>query len=262
MRPTVEPEGPRHLLPLTLCFVDRSARFLQAVEPLCAALKSAGVGVTTRQEVRSVPVEGAAFVSPSNSLLWMDGGIDAVYSDMFPGVQRALQSRVQEHAPRTAGGRWYLPVGCALLLPLPQGRVPRASRAFRAFRASRGSRRVGREMQEMQQAQQTADSALIAAPTMFQPTSVAGTRHAYHACAAAVALFLKARASRVIDCGTLVLPALCCGYGEMSAEVAAGQMADALQDVLLEGRLPEQVGGEGGDPCWWLGPDRDEINPP
>lgn len=40
------------------------------------------------------------FVSPANSLLQMDGGIDTAYSRMFPEIQQNVQSKLLR-SPRT-----------------------------------------------------------------------------------------------------------------------------------------------------------------
>jgi O-acetyl-ADP-ribose deacetylase (regulator of RNase III) len=184
-----------------------------------------GIAVEVSQcDVRSVPRDGTVYVSPANSLGFMDGGIDAVYTEMFPGVQRAVQRRIRELGHRTALGRYYLSVGSALLVPC-QG-----------------------------------PSALITAPTMFLPHDVSGTRNAYYALVAALSLFLKhARLTRE-PWKTLVCPAMCCGYGKMSHNEAADQMCDALLDVLVKGNVPEEL-SHALYPQWFLTHDRDDEQP-
>lgn len=73
---------------------------------------------------------------------------------------------------------------------------------------------------------------------MFMPHSVSETRNAYHAFIAALSVFKKYAAEH--DMRTLVCPALCCGYGEMSHANSARQMHAALVDFLND-RIPEQI---------------------
>ncbi len=165
---------------------------------------------------------GIAYVSAAQSLGWMDGGIDAVYSDMFPGIQDKVQARIRRVGLRTAGGRAYLAVGSALTVRLPCG------------------------------------NALVCAPTMFQPCDVSHTRHAYHACVAALAAFLRARSLASAPLTTLALPPLCCGYGGMAPAVSAAQVCDALRDVLAQGRVPPAVRLV-DEPLYYVADDRDEV---
>lgn len=56
------------------------------------------------------------YISPANSFGWMDGGIDAIYSRMFPGIQQLIQARIAEVRPvKTIYGRYKLPVGSTLI---------------------------------------------------------------------------------------------------------------------------------------------------
>lgn len=88
-------------------------------------------------------------VSPSNSYGFMDGGIDAVYSDYFgPELQQRLQRYIRDF------NYGELPVGQAIMVPTNNGKYPR----------------------------------LIAAPTMRVPMSVKGTLNAYLAFRAALRL--------------------------------------------------------------------------
>jgi len=87
------------------------------------------------------------FVSPSNSLLFMDGGIDKSYMQMFPGIQQLVQRKMinSTRTPTSLLGRKYLPIGAALSHKISD------------------------------------DYTLICAPTMLLPQNITGTRNAYHA---------------------------------------------------------------------------------
>lgn len=149
--------------------------------------------------VTSVPAEhGTAYVSPANSFLFMDGGIDWVYSRMmFPGLERHVQREARRSLPKTSLGRPFLPVGKAMLLSIP------------------GS-----------------PACIIMAPTMFFPQDVRCTHNAYHATYAAVRCALGS------GCVShLVLPGMCTGIGKMVSIEAAAQMSSAIEDAL-EDRTP------------------------
>lgn len=59
-----------------------------------------------------------AFVSPANSYGYMNGGIDAIYSQIFPNVQKILQSKISKLGFRDISGRAILPVGSATIVTI------------------------------------------------------------------------------------------------------------------------------------------------
>lgn len=74
------------------------------------------VAVTQRARVRVhhgsvLDIPAHAVVSPANSQGWMRGGIDAIYSRAFPGVEQQVRSAVLTYH----GGE--LPVGQAVVVP-------------------------------------------------------------------------------------------------------------------------------------------------
>jgi len=87
------------------------------------------------------------FVSPANSLLYMDGGIDKSYMRMFRGIEEYVQNKLSlcQNAPISVNGRKYLPVGCSMVSRID------------------------------------ANYDLISAPTMLLPQPVTDTQNAYYA---------------------------------------------------------------------------------
>jgi len=153
-------------------------------------------------DVCAVPTQGRAFLSPANSIGFMDGGIDFAYSRvMFPGVERQVMAKIASLGRVTALGRPYLPVGSAIVVPRP---------------------REG--------------SALVSAPTMFLPHDVSDTQNARHAFTAALA------ATENPDIHTLVATGLCCGYGRMPVDAAAAQMRGAYDRFARGERPPQIAG--------------------
>lgn len=136
---------------------------------------------------------GNAYVSPANSKLIMDGGIDYMLSRiMFPSVEKKAQDIVRELGFKTLSGKYYLPIGKAIVVPT-----------------------------------HIDDIYLLAAPTMWLPQEVRGTHNPYHA---AYAIFKTGFEDERIK--HIIIPGLCTGCGEISPDEAVQQMKEAYFDVL------------------------------
>jgi O-acetyl-ADP-ribose deacetylase (regulator of RNase III) len=150
-------------------------------------------------DIRTIPQHNTVFVSPANSLGFMDGGIDLALSrDIFPRIQRRVQERIRQIGLQTALGRYYLPVGSTVYIPVPD-----------------------------------TYSGLIVAPTMFLPHCVSETQNAYWS---ALAAFMTHK--KCFPAADLVLTSHCCGYGGMSAATSAEQMKRAYEDILAGATSP------------------------
>ena len=155
--------------------------------------------------VRDVAIEAqtTGYVSPANSLGFMDGGIDYVLSRiMFPGVERRVKAAFAEEGLTNLLGRRYMPIGRAVVVSA-----------------------IGQPFEE-----HPPRLVLVAAPTMWLPQDVHKTHNAYSAFYAA----LTAAAAAGVD--RLIVPGLCTGCGMMSASDAIGQMKLAHEDHV--GGLP------------------------
>jgi O-acetyl-ADP-ribose deacetylase (regulator of RNase III) len=177
---------------------------------------SAGTGTIEALEykdVREVPRSpGTAFVSPANSLGFMDGGIDFALSRiMFPGVETAVKAAIAAGGRSTLLGRPFLPIGRAVVVPTQVDGVR-----------------------------------LVAAPTMWLPQDVRGTHNAYHATYAALAAATDAGVER------LVIPGMGTGCGMLAAEEAVRQMMRAHLDFaagLPPAYDAAEIERE--QPCWY-----------
>jgi O-acetyl-ADP-ribose deacetylase (regulator of RNase III) len=163
---------------------------------LADAAEAAGwteVAVMARTDMRDVPlVPGTAFLSPANSIGEMSGGIDELYSrTMFPGVEARVVAAIRALGRGSALGRFYLNIGEAVLVPTQHDGV-----------------------------------SLIAAPTMWMPRDVRGSKNAYHA------LFAALGEARRRGVRRLVTPGLCTGVGRVPAAEAVAQMMEAHRDFL------------------------------
>lgn len=162
-------------------FVDTDGQFTAAI---AAHPLGEHVSISTG-DVRSLLGEhtGTAYVSPSNSFCFMDGGIDAAYREMWPGVEGRAKAQMQRLGFLTRLGRSYLPLASAMAVDT---------------RDEHGSW-------------------LIMAPTMWLPQDVSATENAFCAVLAALHMAIRLPVDRV------VIPAMCCGYGKMSPEESAAQ---------------------------------------
>lgn len=134
------------------------------------------------------------YVSPANSFGWMDGGIDAIYSQMFPGIQELVQKHIAQLSPVIFQNRPLLPVGSALITKkgeLPNGKL------------------------------------LICAPTMQTPHNI--QKHLQNVYYAAIAIF---QVCQKLPPGTVIgIPGLGTGVGGLSGEECANLIGQAWTDL-------------------------------
>lgn len=154
-------------------------------------------------KVQDIPIEkNSIYMSPANSLGFMDGGIDYVLSrEMFPGVEKSVKGKIVEIGKQTLLGRPYFPVGGAFLVNIDD------------------------------------KTDLISAPTMFLPHDVSKTKNAYWSFLATLHL-VKKEVLRRNKTFTLIATSLCCGYGKMSEEESVRQMKQAYLDFLDMYHIP------------------------
>lgn len=176
-------------------------------------------GWTDIREIKPEP--GMAFVSPANSLGFMDGGIDYVLSRiMFPSIEDKVKAAFKKEGHTSLLGRAYLPIGKAVSVKT-----------------------------------QYSDTYLIAAPTMWLPQDVRGTNNAYHAM---YAILKEASCNKSIQ--HIILCGLCTGCGMVIPEEAVRQMYLAFQD-FTSGYQPrysqEQIVQE--QPCVYMNTEFKDI---
>ncbi len=136
-----------------------------------------------------------AIVSPANSFGYMDGGIDLIYSRV---LGRHLEGRLQALLRDQHFGE--LPVGQAVIVPTDHKAIPY----------------------------------LVSAPTMRVPTGISRTANVYLAFRAALIAIQKHNENSAQEIGSLLVPGLGTGVGDMPPERAARQMRIAY-DAIIEG---------------------------
>jgi O-acetyl-ADP-ribose deacetylase (regulator of RNase III) len=133
------------------------------------------------------------YVSPANSLCFMDGGIDLALSrDVFPGIEAEVKSQVRSLGIENLLGRNYLPIGSSLIL-------------------EKGMK------------------CLIVAPTMLLPQNITGTDNVYWATRAILYNILVNR-KESLDSVDIVMTSMGCGYGKLSEEESVIQILRAIED--------------------------------
>jgi O-acetyl-ADP-ribose deacetylase (regulator of RNase III) len=134
------------------------------------------------------------YVSPANSYGYMDGGIDKVYSQMFPNIEKNVRNAIQSlqyyNYNSVNGNDKILPVGNAIKVKANDSSI------------------------------------LIAAPTMLYPMDVSDTQNAYKATLAT----LKCIREKKVKISVLFLPGMATGVGKMDLTEAITQMLNAIKD--------------------------------
>lgn len=140
------------------------------------------------------PTRRTYYVSPANSLCFMDGGIDYTLSRIiFPGIEPRLKAIVDKLNITTLLERKYLPIGSSVVIDYDAKR------------------------------------SMIAAPTMLLPQNVAKTKNAYYATMAILHNILVNRHEDInkID---ILMTSLCCGVGKMDEQESANQIIKGIND--------------------------------
>lgn len=135
------------------------------------------------------------YVSPANSLCFMDGGIDLALSRIiFPGIEQKLKQTVRQLGITNLLGRNYLPIGSSVIL-------------------------------------EEGNKALAVSPTMLLPQNVANTKNAYYATMAILYNILVNKKENLKDIDIL-FTSFCCGYGKMIEDEAIQQIREGIRDYI------------------------------
>lgn len=184
---------------IKILFISIDARTILALSEVFQDISDVTCTIDNIKNLKYEP--NTMFVSPANSIGFMNGGLDQGYMDMFSGIQKKVQDKIRILGKQTALGRYYLPIGSALVVPVKN------------------------------------NCTLVSTPTMFLPHDVSNTRNAYYAMMAALMAFRKVQLHTIEKPQLLVSTGLCCGYGKMDPLVSAKQMREAYDD-FLNGNIP------------------------
>ena len=148
--------------------------FITLSETYTEKIKRHGFDAMTMKIEDYVPKRKTYYVSPANSLCFMDGGIDYPLSRIiFPGIEREVKRIVRENGFINLLDRSYLPIGSSIILD-------------------------------------KGDKALVVSPTMLLPQNVSGTKNAYYATMAVLYNILVNRKENINDID-IIFTSFCCG---------------------------------------------------
>ena len=166
-------------------------------------------------------VECDAVVSPANSFGFMDGGIDAIYTNHFgPDVETRVRQKIYSHH------HGELLVGQADIVDTGDGKIP----------------------------------FMIAVPTMRVPMRLRDTVNPYLAARAVFILITRGVFSSGNHAGhhirdyvkTVAMPGLGTGTGYVDPNVCAGQVRAAIDDILLKKHQEPKSLWEAAERHKWL----------
>ena len=139
------------------------------------------------------PNKKTYYISPANSLCFMDGGFDYALSRIiFPNIESEVKMIVKELGITSIVGKPYLPIGSSVII-------------------DKGNK------------------SLVISPNMLLPQDVSRTRNAYYATMASLYNILVNKKEKFEDVDIL-LTSLCCGYGKMEEEISIQQIMEGIRD--------------------------------
>lgn len=151
------------------------------------------------------------YVSPANSLGFMDGGIDAVLSrKMFPNCEIKVKNTIKKIGIQNLLGRYYLPIGCSLIIPVKH--------------AINGDNFTNQY--------------LMSAPTMLLPQDISNTKNPYYTMYAIVRhciIFNRYfKSKNYTPISQIFIPGLGTGYGKTTPKRCAELICKALKDAIFD----------------------------
>lgn len=178
--------------------------FISLSEPFTETIKSHGFEAKTMkiQDYVPHPNRKTYYVSPANSLCFMDGGIDYALSRIiFPNIETEVKKNVKQLGITSLVGKPYLPIGSSIIIDKDH------------------------------------QTSLVVSPTMLLPQNVSHTQNAYYATMAVLYNVLINRKENLEEVDIL-FTAFCCGYGKMSEEDSIQQMMKGIQDYVNYKPIP------------------------
>ncbi len=169
--------------------------FISSSPSFTEQMKTYGFDARTMKIQDYIPTKRTYYVSPANSLCFMDGGIDYALSRIiFPDIEKEIKNIVRQLGITSIVGKSYLPIGSSVIIDKDS-------------------------------------KSLVISPTMLLPQNVSTTRNAYYATMAVLYNVLVNRKEN-IDEVDILLTSFCCGYGKMTEENSIQQIRDGINDYI------------------------------
>ncbi len=171
--------------------------FISLSETYTEKIKQYGFEAKTMkiQDYIPNPNNKTYYVSPANSLCFMDGGIDYALSRIiFPNIEIEVKNIVKQLGITSIVGKPYLPIGSSIIV-------------------NKGNK------------------SLIISPTMLLPQNVSNTKNAYYATMAVLYNILINKKENIEEID-IIFTSLCCGYGKMEEDVSIQQIIEGIKDYI------------------------------
>ncbi len=192
--------------------------FISLNEKFIELAKNKGLNAQVCRIENYKPIKPVVFyVSPSNSLGFMDGNYDLALSRIiFPNIEKTVKLNIKKYGKINLLGRYYLPIGSSII----------------------------NETNKI-------NNFMVSCPTMLLPQDVSNTSNCYFATIAALYnIYINCKYND--DDIEIILTSMCCGWGKMTEENSLSQIIDAIETyknykpvcidkcILLEPNLDEQ----------------------
>lgn len=175
---------------MPIIFISLSDTYTQKIKQFGFEAKTMKI-----QDYTPNPNKKTYYVSPANSLCFMDGGIDYALSRIiFPNIEKEVKNIVKILGVTSIVGKPYLPIGSSIIL-------------------DKGNK------------------SLVISPTMLLPQNVSTTKNAYYATMAILYNILINKQENLEDVDIL-FTSLCCGYGKMEEDISIQQIMEGIKDYI------------------------------
>lgn len=135
------------------------------------------------------------YISPANSLCFMDGGIDYALSRIiFPGIEEKVKKIVKIIGIKSIVNKPYLPIGSSIIIDDDE-----------------------------------TNKSLVVSPTMLLPQNVSNTNNAYYATVTSLYNILVNK-KEILDNVDIIFTSLCCGYGKMNEDESIKQILEGIKN--------------------------------
>lgn len=174
---------------MPIIFISLNSTFNEIV-------KQCGYEAHTMKIQDYIPNKKTYYVSPANSLCFMDGGIDYALSRIvFPNIEKTVKNTLKSLNINTLLGRPYLPIGSSIIIDADQTK------------------------------------SLIVSPTMLLPQNISNTNNVYYATMSILYNILINRCEKLENID-IIFTAFGCGYGKMTEETSINQILNGIKDYV------------------------------
>jgi len=173
---------------MTIIFISLNETYIEKIKKYGFEAKNMKI-----QDYIPNPNKKTYYVSPANSLCFMDGGIDYALSRIiFPNIEREVKDIVKQLGITSLVGKSYLPIGSSIILD-------------------------------------KGEKSLVISPTMLLPQNVSSTKNAYYSTKSVLYNILINKKENIKDID-IIFTSLCCGYGKMEEDKSIQQIIDGIKD--------------------------------